>query len=104
MEADKATLKKIDTLYKTTKQMPLVTILGLAIPLIMLIAGCLSFLYASWRKKILAATDAGHLHVPDKDKIQYLRQHKLRLLLPGYILIAEICVVIMLIIIASLVR
>lgn len=87
MVPDKATLKKIDTIYKTTQQMPLVLILGLLFPVILLAAGGLSFVYASWRKNILAAIDAGQFVAQDEDKIQYIREHRVRLLLPGYVLL-----------------
>lgn len=102
MALDPKVEKRIDTLYRTTRQMPLLTILGLFIPLVLLIGGPLGLMYWFWRRGLLQAADSGSLELDSVPpplpgakqsgelspaaKLEYIRNHKHTLLLPGLVL------------------
>ena len=109
MPLDPKLEKKIDTLYRNTKQMPILAILGIFIPFIFFIAGPLGLLYWFWRRDILLAADSGTLglesvppplpgakplgELSPASKLDFIRSHKHSLLIPIYILGAFLVVV-----------
>jgi hypothetical protein len=94
--------KRIDTLYRNTKQMPILAVVGLFVPIALLIGGPLGLLYWYWRKGLLNAIDSGKLAVDlappplpsggrmrelsSRAKLDYIRDHPHALLIPLYLL------------------
>jgi hypothetical protein len=109
MPLDTKLAKRIDTLYRNTKQMPTLAILGIFVPIILVIGGPLGLLYWFWRRELLQTVDSGALSldlVPPPlpgerqtgelsaaAKLDFVRTHKHSLLIPFYLLIALIVVV-----------
>ena len=110
MPLDPKLEKKIDTIYRNTRQMPILAILGIFVPFILVIGGPLGLLYWFWRRDILPAADSGSLgldSVPPTlppaarqsgglspaTKLDFIRSHKHSLLIPIYMLGAFVVVV-----------
>ena len=104
MAYDKKLEKKIDTLYRNTKQMPILAAVGVIVPIILVIGGGLGLLYWFWRRDLLAAADSGKLRFdpapppllsPGRvvelslaEKFDFIRSHKHSLLIPLYLFVA----------------
>jgi hypothetical protein len=109
MALDPKLEKKIDTIYRNTRQMPLLAILGLFVPIILVIGGPLGLLYWFWRRDILQAADSGALaldsvppplpnakrsgELSTAAKFDFIRSHKHSLLIPAYMLAAFVILV-----------
>ena len=94
--------KKIDTLYRNTKQMPILAIVGIFVPIALVIGGPLGLLYWFWRRGLLEALDSGRLvfdpappplpspgrvaELSSPAKLDFIRSHKHALLIPLYLL------------------
>jgi hypothetical protein len=94
--------KKIDTLYRNTKQLPLLAILGVIVPIILIIAGPLGILYWCWRRDLLRDVDGGNIvldasppplpstakaaELSTSAKLKFIREHPHSLLVPVYLL------------------
>ena len=101
--------KKIGTIYRNTKQMPILAILGIFVPFILVIGGPFGLLYWFWRRDILQAADSGTLgldsvppplptarqsgELSPATKLDFIRSHKHSLLIPIYMLGAFVVVV-----------
>ncbi len=104
MPLDPKLEKKIDTLYRNTKQMPIFAVLGIFVPIALVIGGPLGLLYWFWRRRLLEAADAGRLvfaptppplpspgrvaELSTPAKLDFIRRHKHALLIPLYLLAA----------------
>jgi len=86
---DQKFISRLNTVYRTSKMMIILCVLGFFMPFILLIAGALGVLYYFWRKSILAEVDAKGLILPQQQRIEvdYLRANKQELLLPLYFLL-----------------
>jgi hypothetical protein len=88
--------KHIDTLFRNSQMMPVVTIMGVFIPIVLVFAGPLGLVYAAQRARLLRRIDNGELSlsgppplpgaVSVQDKIATLRRQSLRLIVPGIIM------------------
>jgi hypothetical protein len=101
--------KKIDTLYRNTRQMPILAILGIFVPILLVIGGPLGLLYWFWRRDLLQAADSGALglnwgppplpgarqsgELSTAAKLDFIRSHKHSLLIPAYMLAAFVVLV-----------
>ena len=101
--------KRIDTLYRNTRQMPLLSILGIFVPLVLLIGAPLGLLYWFWRRDLLQSADSGALaldpappplpntrqsgELSTATKLDFIRSHRHSLLIPAYMLGAFVLVI-----------
>ena len=108
MSLDTKLEKRIDTLYRNTKQMPILVILGFFVPITLVISGPLGLVYWFWRRALLLAADSGTLTLETVPppipgarpagglspaaKLDFIRRHKHSLLIPCYMLMAFIVV------------
>ncbi len=92
---DDAQAKRIDGLYRNAKQMPILAVLGVLVPLLLLLGAPLGILYASWRKGLLSDIDAGkiELDADTEPKVALLRRSTLVFYVPAMILAAEMVVI-----------
>ena len=109
MPLDPKLEKKIDTVYRGTRQMPFMALLGMFVPIVLVLGGPIGLLYWFWRRGLLEAVDSGRLHletvpppvpsrgrVPDLSpsaKLDFIRSHKHSLLIPLYMLGTVVAVV-----------
>ena len=102
--ADSKFEEKIDSVYRITKQMPIVSVLGLLVPIILVI-GCVIGLFHWFRRwNLLKAVDSGRVildqapppipnaiqsgELSSVAKLDFIRNNKHTLLVPLYIAFA----------------
>jgi hypothetical protein len=109
MPLDTKLEKRIDTLYRNTKLMPILAILGILVPIFLVISGPLGLLYWFWRRNLLQAADSGALaldsvppplpgarpsgELSSRAKLDFIRDHKHSLLIPCYLLVVFVVLV-----------
>ncbi len=86
------TPKRIDSLYRNCKQMPIFTLFGFVIPLFLLIGAPLGFVYAADRKKLLKGIADGEIEVDRRARtknisvgaqIDFIEKNKLNFYAPA---------------------
>ena len=60
---DKATYKQIDSLYRNLKQLPLLAVLGILVPILLPIVPLLSLAYLFLRSRLLSEVDSGDIAI-----------------------------------------
>lgn len=107
--------KRIDSLYRNVKQIPVLSILGLLVPIALLFAFPLALIYMFLRAKLLRDIDDGTVVInPLEDrrssnphelsvsqKVHYLRYHAARLWVPILILCGWLTVGVLMVAAAS---
>jgi hypothetical protein len=110
--------KRIDTLYRNTRQMPLLAILGILVPIILIIGGPLGLLYWFWRRDLLRAVDSGAIvldpvppslpgtrqsgNLSSAAKLEFIRSRKQSLLIPFYLLVVTLILIGVFIVLAAI--
>jgi len=107
MAIDIKTAKRIDSLYRNMKSMPVLTIISVFVPILLLFAPLLSLSYLYLRKKLLKEIDTGQIVVDRLDdekyskpgeltvvqKIDYIRKNNFRIIMPLAIMIGVALVI-----------
>ena len=112
---DAKTEKHIDQLYRNSRQMVLLSILGLFVPIVLVIAAPLGIMYALERSRLLKKVDRGNLDIAGSaepapgtasasDKITYLRERPIRFLIPAIIVGAYLVLIAAIILLAEISR
>ena len=102
---DKDNEKRLDTLYRNTKQMPILTILGIFVPIVLFVAAPLGILYSIWRRNFLRDIDSEKFALTDpetptqgvlsnSEKLEFIRVRKVSLLAPTMVVGAYILLII----------
>jgi|SRR6476659_5785354 len=109
---DAKTAKRIDSLYRNMKSMPLLTVLAILVPIFLLFAPLLSLAYLYLRAKLLKEIDSGQIVVDPvadagltkpgeptiSEKIDYIRNNNSRILMPLVIMVGFALVIALLIV------
>lgn len=81
--------KRVDSLYRNVKMMPVLTALGLFVPLMLMLAVPLALVYLFLRRQLLEGIDRGAIVIDPNhaaaEQVAYLREHSLRLWAPLYV-------------------
>ena len=82
-------VERLNTVYRSSKQMILLSILGVFIPIVLVFGAALGLIYFFQRKSLLSEIDSKNLQItqPLLDEVAYLRNNKQELLLPLYFLL-----------------
>jgi hypothetical protein len=98
---DSRTAKRIDSLYRNMKSMPVLTVLSVLVPILLLFAPLLSLAYLYLRAKLLRDVEAGRIVLdpvvdsrPPKagessiqEKLNYISDNNSRILMPLVIML-----------------
>jgi hypothetical protein len=107
MAIDIKTAKRIDSLYRNMKSMPLLTIIAVFVPILLLFAPLLAMAYLYLRTKLLKELDSGEIVIDRLDdgkfskqgeptvseKIDYIRSHNSRIVMPVVIMVGVALVI-----------
>ena len=115
MAIDKKTARRIDSLYRNMKSMPVLTVLAVIVPIFLLFAPLLSLAYLFVRTKLLQEVDSGRIVIDPLDdenfskpgeptvseKIDYIRTHNSRIVMPLVIMVVVALLIAMAIVCTS---